>query len=979
MAAARLLFFTLFSLLTYVSEAQDIQALMKLKSAMVGSSNLALRDWQYPPSTSTSSSAAAHCSFSGVVCDEEFRVTSLNVSFLPLLGGSLPPEIGLLTNLVNLTIAANNLTGEIPLEIGNLKSLKLLNISNNKFVGSFPDEVIANMTDLEVLDVYNNNISGPLPLSIVKLRKLRHLHLGGNYFTGEIPTSYGDILSLKYLGLNGNALSGPIPSRLSNLQILEELYLGYFNVFSGGIPPEFGSMTSLRILDMGSCNLSREIPPTLSKLKNLDTLFLQINHLSGALPQELSALTSLKYLDLSNNELTGEIPETFSELKNIHLLNLFRNHLHGRIPSVIGDLPELEVLQVWENNFTFELPENLGRNGKLKLLDVTTNHLTGLIPKDLCKGGKLEILILMYNYFFGPIPEELGECKSLTKVRITRNFLNGTIPAGLFNLPKAGFLEFNDNYFSGELPEKISGAELGQLHVSNNLISGEIPRGIGNLVKLQILSLEMNQFSGRVPDEIFRLKALSKVNASGNNLSSEIPGFITDCGSLTSVDFSSNNLEGEIPQGVSKMRILSTLNLSRNHLTGEIPSEIRSMISLTTLDLSNNDFVGRLPVGGQFLVFNESSFSGNYKLCLPHRTFCPELKSKSHASGKLSQAKIIVLVLVIGIAVLLAFAVFVKVWRSKLEKLLVWRLTAFQRLEFKAEDVLECVKEENIIGKGGAGIVYRGTMPDGMELAIKKLLGHGSGHNDHGFSAEIRTLGHIRHRYIVKLLGYVSNKDANFLLYEYMHNGSLGEVLHGPKGGQLKWETRYRIAVEAAKGLCYLHHDCSPLILHRDVKSNNILLDSDYEAHVADFGLAKFMQDTGVSQCMSSVAGSYGYIAPEYAYTLKVDEKSDVYSFGVVLLELITGRKPVGEFGDGVDIVRWVLKTASEISQPSDTATVLAIVDTRLNEYELSRVVHLFKIAMLCVEDESSHRPRMKEVVKRLTDPPQGMPKLLKL
>ncbi|KAJ0785431.1 putative transferase, protein kinase RLK-Pelle-LRR-XI-1 family [Helianthus annuus] len=164
----------------------------------------------------------------------------------------------------------------------------------------------------------------------------------------------------------------------------------------------------------------------------------------------------------------------------------------------------------------------------------------------------------------------------------------------------------------------------------------------------------------------------------------------------------------------------------------------------------------------------------------------------------------------------------------------MWKLTTFQRSDLKVEDVLECLKDENIIGKGGAGIVYRGSMVNGVDVAIKRLIGR-----NHGFDAEIQTLGKIRHRNIVRLLGYVSNRDNKLLIYEYMSHGSLGEILHGSKGAYLGWDTRYKIAVEAAKGLCYLHHDCSPMILHRDVKSNNILLDSDYEAHVADFGLAK--------------------------------------------------------------------------------------------------------------------------------------------
>ncbi|MBA0677798.1 hypothetical protein Goari_019186 [Gossypium aridum] len=258
-------------------------------------------------------------------------------------------------------------------------------------------------------------------------------------------------------------------------------------------------------------------------------------------------------------------------------------------------------------------------------------------------------------------------------------------------------------------------------------------------------------------------------------------------------------------------------------------------------------------------------------------------------------------------------------------------------------------------------------MPSGDQVAVKRLpaMSRGSSH-DHGFNAEIQTLGRIRHRHIVRLLGFCSNHETNLLVYEYMPNGSLGEVLHGKKGGHLHWDTRYKIAVEAAKGLCYLHHDCSPLIVHRDVKSNNILLDSEFEAHVADFGLAKFLQDSGTSECMSAVAGSYGYIAPEYAYTLKVDEKSDVYSFGVVLLELVCGRKPVGEFGDGVDIVQWVRKMTD-----SSKESVLKVLDPRLPSVPLQEVMHVFYVAMLCVEEQAVERPTMREVVQILTELPK--------
>ncbi|KAB1200717.1 Receptor protein kinase CLAVATA1 [Morella rubra] len=955
--------------------SSDLEVLLKLKSALVGPKGLGLEDW------SDSSSPTAHCSFSGVSCDEDSRIVSLNLSYIPLYG-FIPPDIGLLNTLVNLTVAGANITGTLPLQMTNLTSLKVLNISNNLFTGDFPGGIILGMTQLEILDTYNNNFSGPLPTEVVRLKNLKHLSLGGNYFTGPIPESYSEIQSLEYLGLNGNSLTGKFPASLGRLKNLKEMYVGYYNGFEGGIPPELGSLSSLRLLDMASCNLTGEIPKSMSLLKNLDTLFLQINRLTGHIPPEFSDLYSLKSLDLSINELTGEIPKSFVLLQNITLINLFKNKLYGPIPPFIGDLPNLEVFQIWGNNFTLQLPENLGLNGKLKELDVANNHLTGLIPPHLCKGGRLKTLILLENFFFGPIPDELGGCTTLTKLRIMKNQLDGTIPAGIFNLPLLKIIEANDNHFSGDLPSELSGDELGILVLSGNQITGKIPPRISNFKNLQSLFLEMNRLSGEIPEEIFHLQMLSTINVSANSITGEIPASISNCTSLSSVDFSLNNLIGEIPKGISKLKVLSVLNFSGNQLTGEIPPEIRFMTSLTTLDLSDNNLVGRIPTGGQFLVFNDSSFSGNPNLCLPRRVSCPSVlgttgqdSGRSHSNSR--SWKVIIIVIAVVTLLLLGLVTAYMMRKKKHQKSRAWKLTAFQRLDFKVEDVLECLKEENIIGKGGAGIVYRGSMPYGGDVAIKRLVGRGSGRNDHGFSAEIKTLGRIKHRNIVRLLGYVSNEDTNLLLYEYMPNGSLGELLHGSKGGHLQWDMRYKVAVEAAKGLCYLHHDCSPLIIHRDVKSNNILLDSDYEAHVADFGLAKFLQDAGASECMSSVAGSYGYIAPEYAYTLKVDEKSDVYSFGVVLLELIAGRKPVGEFGDGVDIVRWVRKTTSELSQPSDAASVLAVVDPRLSGYPLTGVVHLFKIAMMCVEDESSARPTMREVVHMLTNLPQSAPSLI--
>eukprot|EP00253_Pinus_taeda_P031649 PITA_31649 len=248
-------------------------------------------------------------------------------------------------------------------------------------------------------------------------------------------------------------------------------------------------------------------------------------------------------------------------------------------------------------------------------------------------------------------------------------------------------------------------------------------------------------------------------------------------------------------------------------------------------------------------------------------------------------------------------------------------------------------------------------MPDGQQIAVKKLVGTTASSNDRGFSAEIKAVGNIRHRHIVILLAIISNHDTNLLVYEYMSNGSLGELLHRNNGGDLYWQSRYKIAVEAAKGLCYLHHDCQPLILHRDVKSTNILLDSNFEARGADFGLAEILHHSGASKSISSVASTLRYIAPEYGYTPKVDEKSDVYSFGVVLLKQITGKKSVdeSEYEEGMNLTGWAKKMTSWKREE-----VMKIIDARLNNVPEEEVMHIFFVAILCTQEQPVHRPTMR-------------------
>ncbi|XP_068648759.1 leucine-rich repeat receptor-like serine/threonine-protein kinase BAM1 [Aristolochia californica] len=890
------------------------------------------------------SNLSSVCSWAGILCEND-RVVSLDISNLDLID-SVPPVITRLDRLVE------------------------LNISNNEFTGSIDWDYSA-LPNLEVFDAYNNNLTGLLPLGVSSLAKIKYLDLGGNYFQGKIPSEYGDMVSLEYLGLEGNELKGRIPGELGNLLNLKELYLGYFNVFEDGIPEQLGNLVNLVHLDLSSCGLDGQLPHQLGQLQMLDTLYLHANLLSGPIPKALGNLTSLVNLDLSNNALTGEIPSQFINLQNLSLLNLFMNRLHGSIPDFVAELPYLQTLSLWSNNLTGVIPETLGLNQKIQILDLSSNKLTGMIPRGLCSSNQLKVLILFKNFLFGPIPEILGTCVTLTRVRLGQNYLNGTIPNSFLYLPQVHLMDLHNNYLSGTLLENTNTSlrptKLGELNLSNNLFSGSLPSSVSNFSSLQILLLSQNQFTSQLPPSIGELHQILKLDLSRNGFSEQIPPEISNCSHLTYLDLSQNNFSGPIPPEISQIRILNYLNLSHNQLNQSIPKLIGVMKSLTLADFSFNDLSGKLPETGQFAYFNASTFAGNPKLCgLVLNNPCNFTSMGVQPKKVPGDFKLVFALGLLMCSLVFAAVAIVKAKSLKRSRSGSWKMTTFQKVDFTIGDILECMRDSNVIGRGGAGIVYLGKMSNGEEIAVKKLLGFGTHSHDHGFKAEIETLGNIKHRNIVRLLAFCSNSETNVLVYEYMRNGSLGEALHGKRGGFLRWDLRYKIAMEAAKGLCYLHHDCSPLIIHRDVKSNNILLNSSFEAHVADFGLAKFLQDGGTSECMSAIAGSYGYIAPEYAYTLKVDEKSDVYSFGVVLLELITGRRPVGDFGDGVDIVQWARRATK-----GQRDEVVRVIDPRLTVVPTDEAVHLFFVATLCIQDNSVERPTMREVVQMLDEFPR--------
>lgn len=919
------------------------------------------------------------CKWRGISCDQRSKsVVGIDLSSGGLVG-VFPSVVCNLPQLKNLSLGDNNIGSILPRNLSMCRQLQRLNLSQNLFVGNLPD-FISELAELEYLDLSSNNFSGSIPAGIGKLPRLQVLNLCCNLLNETIPTFLGNLSNLQQLLLAYNPFApGVIPPELGKLAKLQNLWATSCNLV-GAIPDSIGNLLSLTNLDLSSNQLSGIIPEAITKLNQIVQIELYHNNLTGRIPENWANLVSLRHFDVSTNMLNGTIPEQLARLP-LSSLNLFENNLVGTIPEAIGYSPTLSELKLFTNNLNGSLPSNLGKFSGLQTLDIAGNRLSGTLPPDLCKYGKLQTLNIFNNNFTGQLPLQYGACLSLQRVRISHNELMGQVPSSFWGLPHVYYLELSNNKFEGSISSEIRNAKnLSALLISGNRFSGTLPSEIGLVANLSVIDGSNNQFTGPLPATLGSLNKLSKLHLFQNQFSGSLLTDILSWNGLTDLNLSNNRFSGPIPKELGELPVLTYLDLSVNALTGEIPPELGNL-KLNSFNLSDNQLTGIVPSAFS-LSFYKSSLMGNPGLCsndgLKGFKSCSDMENSGRKKCYSWAWLLPALFALAGVIFVLGLALFYRqyreynkakvkdLWRSNKSP---WMLTTFHRLGFREYEILDCIDEENVIGSGGSGKVYKATLGNGETVAIKRLWNNGNAEgstscNDNGFKAEVETLGNIRHKNIVKLWCCCVNDDSNLLVYEYMPNGSLGDLLHGPKAGDLNWPTRYKIAVGAAQGLAYLHHDCVPPIIHRDVKSNNILLDADFGARVADFGLAKVLQsyEKGID-FMSAIAGSYGYIAPEYAYTLKVNEKSDIYSFGVVLLELVTGKQPViQDFEESKDVVMWV---RTRIEKQNDG--LQDILDSRVMvDCFREEMAAVLKVALLCTSALPINRPSMRRVLELL-------------
>ncbi|ESQ35860.1 hypothetical protein EUTSA_v10006696mg [Eutrema salsugineum] len=940
--------FLVFSLFSFVS-SDDLQLLLKLKSSLVNSNPGVLDSWKL-------NSGAGPCGFTGVTCDSRGSVTEIDLSHRGLSGKFSFDSVCEIKSLEKLSLGFNSLSGIIPSDLKNCTSLKYLDLGNNLFSGPFPE--------------------------FSSLNQLQYLYLNNSAFSGVFPwNSLRNATGLVVLSLGDNPFDpASFPEEVVSLTKLSWLYLSNCSI-TGKIPPGIGDLTELQNLEISDSALTGEIPPEIVKLSKLRQLELYNNNLTGKFPTGFGSLKNLTYLDTSTNRLEGDLSELRS-LTNLVSLQLFENEFSGEIPPEFGEFKYLVNLSLYTNKLTGPLPQGLGSLADFDFIDASENHLTGPIPPDMCKRGKMKALLLLQNNLTGSIPESYTTCLTMQRFRVADNSLNGSVPAGIWGLPKLEIIDLAMNNFQGPITTDIKKAKmLGTLDLGFNRFSDELPEDIGGAGSLTKVVLNDNRFSGKIPSSFGKLKGLSSLKMQSNGFSGNIPDSIGSCSMLSDLNMAQNSLSGEIPHSLGSLPTLNALNLSDNKLSGRIPESLSSL-RLSLLDLSNNRLTGRVPLS---LSSYNGSFNGNPGLCsMTIKSFNRCINS----SGAHRDTRIFVMCIVFGSLILLAslvFFLYLKKTEKKERRTLKhesWSIKSFRRMSFTEDDIIDSIKEENLIGRGGCGDVYRVVLGDGKELAVKHIrtsstdtftqknfssatpiLTEKEGRSKE-FETEVQTLSSIRHLNVVKLYCSITSDDSSLLVYEYLPNGSLWDMLHSCKKSNLGWETRYDIALGAAKGLEYLHHGYERPVIHRDVKSSNILLDEFFKPRIADFGLAKILQaNNGGLDSTHVVAGTYGYIAPEYGYSSKVNEKCDVYSFGVVLMELVTGKKPIeAEFGESKDIVNWVSNNLKS------KESVMEIVDKKIGEMYREDAVKILRVAILCTARLPGQRPTMRSVVQMIED-----------
>ncbi|KAL9383706.1 hypothetical protein Peur_024029 [Populus x canadensis] len=851
---------------------------------------------------------------------------------------------------------------------------------------SITDDNYCHITSFQLKDY---SLPGRLPPELANLTYVQKIDFARNYLYGTIPVEWASMKYLSFISLTANRLSGNIPGHL-------------------------GSFTALTYLSLESNQFSGVVPPELGKLVNLKTLILSGNKLVGTLPEALAQIKDLEDFRVSDNNLNGTVPEFIGNWTQLQQLELYATGLQGRIPLAIFHLEKLSDLRIADMpGPEFQLPNSsIAR----KFLVLRNINLNGTIPEN---AWKVETTLdLTFNKLVGEIPP--------TTIRRQFTFLSGNKLTGTVQdsfLQNSQNLDVSYNNFSQ--PPRCSSSNENNINwfrssssynnLSDLLPCSEISRCPkyyrsfhincgGQDVKDGKILYEGDQDSGsnaaarsynrsgsnwgfsstgdfmddnNFYDNTYTLQSNSTglyATARKTPLSITYYGYCLENGNYTvrlhfaEIQFTDEKLYNKVARRVFDIYIQGIQVQKDFNFTEEAKGSSRNFTIPFNTTVTDRTLEIRLYWAGKGTT--SIPRRGNYgpiisaiSVCSGYRTYCEEPEEASKKP------------IVIGVVTSAAFLIFLvmgviywklcygdKNTRERELKGLDLKTGSFTLRRLKA--ATDNFNSENKIGEGGFGSVYKGELADGTIIAVKQLSPK-SRQGNREFVNEIGMISCLQHPNLVRLYGCCIEGDQLLLVYEYMENNSLSRALFGAGSETsfltLDWPTRYKICVGIARGLAFLHEGSAIRIVHRDIKGTNVLLDKDLNAKISDFGLAKLNEEEN-THISTRVAGTIGYMAPEYALWGYLTDKADVYSFGVVALEIVSGKsnssyRPENE---NVCLLDW-----AHVLQKK--GNLMEIVDPKLqSEFNKEEAERMIKLALLCTNASPSLRPAMSEVVSML-------------
>ncbi|PQQ03445.1 receptor-like kinase TMK4 [Prunus yedoensis var. nudiflora] len=790
--------------------------------------------------------------------------------------------------------------------------------------------------------------------------RVTSINLASKSLSGSLPSNLNSLTQLTTLSLQSNSLSGPFPS-LANLSALQQIFLDTNNFTS--IPFGcFQGLSSLQVLSM-------------SQNINLDP---------WVFPTELIQASSLVTLAAGNVNLYGSLPDIFDSFPNLQNLRLSYNNFSGFLPKSFSGSG---IQNLWLNN------QQLGLSGTIEVLSNMT---------------QLNQVWLHKNQFTGPIPD-ISKCETLFDLQLRDNLLTGIVPATLMSSTALQNVSLDNNKLQGPLPVFGSNVKKATLDGTNSFCQtkpGPCDPQVNTLLEV----------AGALGYPILLAESWE-----GNNACDGWSFIVCDTqGKVITVNFENKHFTGIISPAFANLTSLKNLVLKNNNLTGSIPANLLTLTQLQLLDVSNNNLFGEIPkfpytvklitTGNVLIGTTPSSGGGGGGTPSGSRSNGTTPNgSPALASGGSSVSPGMIAGIVIAVVIFIVVVLFVsiKCYASKKHGKFGRVDNPMNGIEIAKSDVMSSANgyngvqsdlhsqssgdlhvfeggnvaisihvlrdvtnnfsEDNILGRGGFGVVYKGELHDGTKIAVKRMESVAVGTKGlNEFQAEIAVLTKVRHRHLVALLGYCINGNERLLVYEYMPQGTLTQHLFDWREigvPPLTWKQRVNNSLDVARGVEYLHSLAQQSFIHRDLKPSNILLGDDMRAKVADFGLVKNAPD-GKYSVETRLAGTFGYLAPEYAATGRVTTKVDVYAFGVVLMELMSGRKALDDTmpDERSHLVSWFRRVL--VNKENIPKAIDQTLDP--DEETMESIYKVAELAGHCTAREPYQRPDMGHAVNIL-------------